>query len=307
MVQAEPRFYYKGDRLKQLRAFCTAADVNSISLAGQRMHLSQSSISLLVKALERDMDVTLFERRGRRIRITDAGRLLLQLARPLVDGLDSLPQVFAERRGRQLADRLSIGAGPSTMMYLLPDVVRRFVERYPTTQVSLRHAIGQEAIELLRTNEVDLVLGTLLEIPADITYRPVLPYSPVLITPPEHPLNRMKRPITLQEIARYPLIRPPERFTTWQIIEAQFQQHMVPYRVAMEASDWEVILEFVERGLGIAIVTSICLSGREKLRVLPLDHYFTERSYGLILRQGRHVTTAVRRFIEILDTRGSEG
>lgn len=299
------RFYYKQDRLKQLRAFCAAADIGSISAAAARLHVSQPSVSLLVKALEQGLGVQLFERRGPRIRITEAGRLLLDLSRPLVEGLDTLPQVFAERRGQLLADHLTIGAGPSTMLYVLPDLVKRFADDYPSTQVSLRHAIGQEGLELLRNNEVDFVVGTLLDMPADIIYRPVIPYSPVLITPPGHPLSRLKRRITLKDIAAYPLIRPPHHFSTWQVVEAQFQQHMLPYQVAMEASDWEVILEYVERGLGIAVVTSVCLKDRQQLRVIPLERYFPERSYGLILRKGRHLSPAVRRFIEIVDPKSA--
>jgi DNA-binding transcriptional LysR family regulator len=301
------RFYYKQDRLKQLRAFCAAADIGSMSAAAARLHVSQPSVSLLVKALEQDLAVQLFERRGPRIRITEAGRILLDLSRPLVEGLDTLPQVFAERLGQRLDDHLTIGAGPSTMLYVLPDLVKRFADKFPNTQVSLRHAIGQEGMELLRANEADFVVGTLLEIPADVIYLPIVPYSPVLITPLGHPLTHLERRITLKDIAAYPLIRPPLHFSTWQVVESQFQQHMLPYQVAMEASDWEVILEYVERGLGIAVVTSVCLKDRQQLEVIALGRYFPERSYGLILRKGRHLSPAVRRFIEIVNPKYAGG
>ena len=120
MADASQRFYYKQNRLKQLRAFCYAAQSQSISKAAERLFLSQPSVSLQVRALEREMDITLFERKGPRIALTPEGQVLYELALPLVDGIDHLSDAFAERRGDLDSGELNIAAGESTILYILP-------------------------------------------------------------------------------------------------------------------------------------------------------------------------------------------
>ena len=88
------RFYYKQNRLKQLRAFCHAVRTLSISKAAERMHLSQPTVSLQIKALERELGTVLFERRGPRIALTPEGGALYELSSPLVEGIDNLPDAF---------------------------------------------------------------------------------------------------------------------------------------------------------------------------------------------------------------------
>ncbi len=80
-----------------------------------------------------------------------------------------------------------------------------------------------------------------------------------------------------------------------------FQQHNVNYTVTLEAGGWEVIKKYVELGLGISIVTDICLAGNEPIARIPLDQYFPKRSYGLVLRRGKFLSPPAKRFIEAMD------
>ena len=89
---------YKHNRLQQLRGFCYAARARSISRAAEHMSLSQPSVSLQIQALESDMGTQLFERRGPKIRLTRDGEMLLEMAWPLVEGVDSLEESFASQR-----------------------------------------------------------------------------------------------------------------------------------------------------------------------------------------------------------------
>ena len=94
---SSPRFAYKGDRLKPLRAFCQTARLGSVSRAAEALFLSQPAVTLQLQALERELGVRLLERTGRRIALTREGQELYDLARPLVEGLDGLDSVFRER------------------------------------------------------------------------------------------------------------------------------------------------------------------------------------------------------------------
>jgi DNA-binding transcriptional LysR family regulator len=294
-----PRHYYKQNRLKQLRAFCLAAQAQSMSRAAQQMHLSQPSISLLIQSLESDLGSRLFLRRGPRIGLTSEGRALLDLALPLVENLEALPAAFQERCHNLVTGSLNIAAGESTTLYLLPRWVHRFAELYPHVPVTLHNASGNDGVALLRAGTVDFAVGPMLQVPTDVAFTPLLSYAPVLIAPPGHPLSGRRR-VTLEQIREFPLILPPRQMSTRGFIDIVFQQHNLEYKVKMEAGGWEVIKKYVEMGLGISIVTSICLTGEEKLARIPLPEYFPERSYGLIQRRGKVPSPAARRFMDLM-------
>lgn len=293
--------FHKQNRLRQLRAFCHAAQTNSISKAADRLQLSQPSVSLQIQSLEKEFDTLLFERRGPRIQLTPAGSLLLEMAQPLVEGMDRLPDVFASRLGEVNSGALDIASGESTLLYLLPDLIKKFNAEYPQISVRLHNVTGRDGLEMMRADDADFAVGSLVEIPEDVTYHPIYTYSPMLIMPVGHPLSEKEGDITLKDISPYGLILPPRHLSTWRIVDLVFQQNKVPYNVILEAGGWEVIKRYVEIGLGVSIVTNICLRGDEKLCAAPLDKYFPERTYGVVLRRGKFLSPQAKCFLEIMD------
>ena len=299
---ASSQVYYKQNRLKQLRAFCRAAELGSISLAADSLFLSQPTVSLQIQALERELEITLFERKGPSIRLTPEGATLYELALPLVEGIDNLHQSFSAQFGRLESGELNIAAGESTILYILPEPLKRFAETYPGIRLKLHNVTGRDGLAMLRANEVDLAVGSMLEVPADIDYHPFVTYDPTLITPLDHPLARRER-VRLEDISPFGLILPPRHLSTWRIVDLGFRQHNLEYQVALEAGGWEVIKKYVELGLGISIVTDVCLTGRERLGRIPLSDYFPRRSYGTVVRRGKFLSPQAKRFIEMMDPR----
>ncbi|MDX1514835.1 MAG: LysR family transcriptional regulator [Gammaproteobacteria bacterium] len=294
------RFYYKQNRLKKLRAFCYAVQAKSISKAAERLFLSQPSVSLQVRALEQELGVTLFERRGPRIELTPEGDVLYELASPLVDGMDNLPAVFAERCGSLDSGELDIAAGESTILYILPRFLKSFAAKYPGIRLRMHNVTGRDGLAQLRADQVDFAVGSMLDVPDDIEYRPIFSYDTVLITSPDHPLAKHRK-VTLDDISPHGLILPPRHLSTWRVVDLVFQQHGLPYNVTLEAGGWEVIKKYVRLGLGVSIVSSICLSDDDDLRVVPLDAYFPKRTYGVVTRRGKFLSPAARRFIASMD------
>lgn len=294
------QIHYKQNRLKQLRAFCHAARTGSVSAAADKIFLSQPTVSLQIQALEREFDTVLFERRGPKIRLTPEGQLLFQMAEPLVEGMDKLHDAFAIQCGRVDQGVLNIAAGESTILYILPEPVRTFVEAYPGIEFKLHNVTGRDGLAMLRADEADLAVGSMLEVPDDIHYRPFVTYSPNLITPLDHPLAG-RTSVSLEEIVPYGLILPPRHLSTWRLVDLVFRQHSLSYKVTLEAGGWEVIKTYVELGLGISIVTDVCLTGRERLSRIPIHQYFPKRSYGIVQRRGKFLSPQTKCFLKILD------
>jgi DNA-binding transcriptional LysR family regulator len=295
----DKKSYYKNNRLKQLRAFCEVVRTGSITLAAQKLFLSQPSVTLQIQAMERELGVIVFERRGPVLKLTPDGEVLYDLAEPLVKGIDGLQENFVAQHGKFDTGELNIGAGESTILYILPEAVRRFVDAHPRIQLKIHNETGRDGLKMLRADEIDIVVGSMLDVPDDITYHPVVTFDPVLIVPIHHPLAQFTE-VTLEQISQYGLILPPSHLSTWRMVKYVFQQHNLTFSVTLEAGGWEVIKKYVELGMGISIVTDICLTGQEKLVRIPLKQFFPQRGYGLVLRKGRHPTPQARRFIEIL-------
>src|SRR5690348_140325 len=177
------RYYYKGNRHKQLRAFVATVKLGTLSRAAEALFLSQPTVSLQLQALERELGVPLLERRRRRINLTDAGEALYELARPLIEGWENLDRDFQARVKGLTAGRLTIAAGASTIQYLLPELVRRYREAFPAVHLQLANVTGRDDLALLRADEADFAVGSMLEVPNDIAWAPLRHYDPMLITP----------------------------------------------------------------------------------------------------------------------------
>jgi DNA-binding transcriptional LysR family regulator len=293
--------YYKQTRYKLLRTFCVVAQKENITHAADQLHISQPTVSLQIQALEREMGEKLLERRGPSVRLTPEGRILYQLVQPIAAGIDSLKETFAASLGKMEQGELNIAAGQSTALYVLPKYLERFCAAYPGIRINLHNVEGQSGMKKLLEDQVDLAVGPLLQIPETIVYKPFVSFGSILITPEYHPLAELKRKVTLDDISPYGLILPPRNMSTWRMVDTVFRQHEVPYLVAMEAGGWEIVKRYVEMGLGISIVTEVCLTGHEKIVAVPLNDYFPSRSYGLIVRRGKFFTPQAKRFIEMFD------
>jgi DNA-binding transcriptional LysR family regulator len=292
---------YKGNLLKHLRAFIETARTGSVSAAASRLFLSQPSISQQIRALEDELNRTLFERHGPKMRLTPAGKALLDMARPLVDRLDALPDSFARRYGSLESGEVRVAAGESTIMHLLPSLLMRFRHKHPGIFVHLHNVTGADGLGMIRADQVDFAVGSMLEVPDDIDYRPIYHFNPVLIMHPDHPLARKRQP-TLADISPHGLILPPQRLTTYQLVDMIFQQHGLPFRVTLEVGGWEVIKKYVGLGMGLSIVTSICITqaDRDRLAVRDMSKYFPRRSYGVVMRRGTYLSPQAERFIDMM-------
>ena len=223
------------------------------------------------------------------------------MARPLVEGLDGLAASFREQVRGLDAGELNVAAGSSTILYLLPGIVDAFRQRHADVRLSLHNVTGASGLDLLRNDAVDLAVGSMLDVPADLSYAPVYRFEPMLIMPPDHPLAD-KRDLSLEDLSPYGLILPPKRLTTYRLVDLVFQQNRVPYTVALEVGGWEVIKQYVAMGLGISIVTAICLTeaDRQRLAARSLARWFPSRSYGIVMRKGKFLSAQARAFVELI-------
>lgn len=262
--------------------------------------MSQPSISLQIKSLEEELRTLLFERRGPRIRLTPAGQMLLEMAEPLIESMDNLVDTFSTSVNEVTTGPLDIASGESTLLYILPELTKHFMDKYPGITVRLHNVTGRDGTAMMRDDSVDFAIGAMDEVPEDLTYYPIYNYKPVLIAPVDHPLAE-RTTLAAEDISPHGLILPPRSLNTHNQIEAVFQEHGLPCNVVLEVGGWEVIKRYVELGLGISIVTSFCLRGHENLIKIPVDNIFPGRSYGVVMRRGKFLSPQAKALLEFME------
>ena len=299
MAVDRKRIYHKRDRLRQLRVFCRVARTGSITRAAEQLLLRQPAVSLQVRELEYELEATLFERRGPRIALTPAGEQLYRIAAPVVEEMERLPEAFSEKLDDLKMGTLRIAAGPAGVAFVLPPILNRFRADYPGVRITLRDSLVDGGLQLLRSNESDLLIGPKHRETKDFDYHPISTWTLVLITPEDHPLAG-RESVDIQEPAAYPAVVPASTSYNREYGEAVARRLGVEINVAVEANGWRTIKSCVEAGLGISAVPSLCLTGGERLRAIPYKPPVAGGSYGIFTRRNRYLSPAADRFLRMI-------
>lgn len=290
--------------LRQLEYFIAAADAGSVTAAAERLHLSQSALSMALSDLERAVKVQLFVRDRRGIRLTPVGKEVLTDARRLVAGVADLPNTAAEFQG-SMSGRLVVGCYSTLSPLLLPPVLAEFAAAHPNVELSIVEGSQAMLEEQLRSGVLDLALmydyeRTNFTGDRGLLGQPMVTSPPYVLLPEGHALTRRKR-VTLESLAQEPLILfdlPPggEYFLSL------FTDAGLEPRVRYRTMSYELVRSLVARGLGYSI-----LSQRTRIQVSYEERRFETRDLsgkypGLTVHavrlDGMQPTRRARAFIE---------
>lgn len=300
MAVNRQRTYHKRDRLRQLRAFCHAARLGSITQAAVHLGLSQPAVSLHVRELENELEAILFDRGGSGISLTSAGETLFELSKSLVQGMDALSVNFMERIDDSVSGRLRLAASVAGASFVLPKYIKQFRDQYPQIRLRVRNCLLSEGVKLLLDDEVEFVLGVEEPYPEDnLEYRKLLSYDIVLITSLDHPLAG-RETVSPEEASAWPAIVPPTGTYSRQFGETAAQRFGIDIKAVIEVGGWGVIKRFVEQGLGISVVPSITIHENDHVSVISLKDYFPPRSFGVFTRRGKFLTPPARRLLRLM-------
>ncbi len=293
------RIYRKRDRLRQLRAFCQAAELESITRAAEHLAISQPAVSLQVRELEHEVEALLFDRIGPRVTLTPAGERLYRLAMPLVESMERLFDTFTRNLEEPMSGEVRVAAGSIAIASVLPPYLKRFRDEHPGVRVLVTSSLVKPGLELLSTREVDFVIGVEEPETERFSYHPVFSYDLVLITPEEHPLAG-RESVDIGEAAGYPAVVPPAGTYNRQFADSVAGRFGVKLKVAVEARGWGVIKRCVEDGLGISVVPSLCLAEKDRVWVIPFDRYAENRSYGVFTPRGHPLSQPALRLVRTM-------
>jgi DNA-binding transcriptional LysR family regulator len=287
--------------LWQLEGFRAFARHRNFTAAAREIHRTQPAVFQQVRALETELDKKLYENFQGEIRLTPDGERLADFATSV---LDTIRAFRSELTRGDSARRLSVAASENIILYLLPKVMEVFKERFGDVDLRVLNRKRLEVFRLISEGEIDFGITSYWQVPPKFDFYDCATFETVLITPPSHPLAR-KRRLTLRDISACPLVLPERGSGTWTKVMRAFEAEQLDAQVVLEAGCWELIKRFVEGGLGVSIVNSICLSSgaHANVEVRSLSDFFENVRYGVAVRQGKYLSSLAREFILTLAPR----
>ena len=266
------------------------------------LHTSQPGVSRQVRELEDELGVEIFVRAGKRLTgLTPPGAALLPYVERLLHEAENIKRASHELQGRE-DGRLSIAATHSQARYALPHVVKDFRQRYPRVALHLHQGSPKQVAAMLLSGEADIGVAT--EALAGFEQLVTLPcyhWTHSIVVPPDHPLLDLTQPVTLQDLARYPLITYELGYTGRAHIDEAFTAAGLSCEVVLTAMDADVIKTYVELEMGVGIVASIALDPERdrQLRMLDAGHLFQVNVTRLGIRKGQWLAKYAYAFIEM--------
>ncbi|WP_444957133.1 LysR family transcriptional regulator [Microbulbifer sp. ZKSA002] len=270
--------------LQWLRAFLAIAEQGSVSEGAELLHLTQPAMSKRLAALEQQLGSPLFDRIGRRLQLTDAGRALLPRARHILNEISD-----TERELRALSNSVSgslrIATSHHVGLHHLPPVLKEFSFRYPQVALDIDFVDSEQAYEALMAAKYELAVVTLaLKEYPHLNAEVIWPDPCVVVAAPDHPLAKLPE-LELTDLANYPAILPDMNTYTGRLIKREFDTQGLKLTAKLATNYLETIKMMACVGLGWSVLPHTLVDS--SLAVLPVKKLQVLRNLGVISHRGR--------------------
>jgi len=285
--------------LRQLRYFLAVAECGNFTRGAEKVAISQPSLSVQIAALEEELGAPLFDRLGRHVALTEAGRLFRDHAQRVIREMELAAQSVRGLTGAEQG-RLVVGALSTVNSYLIPPLVCRFKQRFPQVHLQVHAQPSSTIEEAVAANRLDLGL-CLLPVTNDrlITSR-LFTETLVLVSPPDVHLSAKR--LRMRDLATLPLVLLPSDYCLRKMIEAECADVGVRPQVSVEMASPEGILEAVKQGAGMTILPELFVRHRIRgtvLRVIELYDPVPRHDVGVASLAHRHLGKAAQEFVRL--------
>lgn len=283
-------------KLQQLKYIWEVAhhDLN-VSATAQSLYTSQPGISKQIRLLEDELGVEVFARSGKHLTsITPAGEDILKLAGEVLKQISTIKKVAQEHSDPKRGS-ISIATTHTQARYVLPSVIKRFIDMYPEVSLHMNQGTPVQISEMASEGEVDFAIATeAMELFGNLVMMPCYRWNRSVIVPQDHPLAQPSA-LTLEHLAQFPIVTYVFGFTGRSKLDEAFQSKGLTPKVVFTATDADVIKTYVRLGLGVGIIASMAHDPAQDQDLVSLDakHLFQPSTTKIGFRRG----TFLRRFM----------
>lgn len=288
--------------LQQLRYAAEVARRGlNVSEAAAALHTSQPGVSKQLRALEEELGVEIFVRQGRRLTaVTDAGREILEGVGRILAEIATL-RTIGEEYAHHAKGSLTVAVTHTQARYALPRVVTAFKKSFPEVRLKMLQGSPHQLARLVIDREADIAIATeALADYGELVSIPCYQWHHCVVVPAGHALAKAKS-LTLEAIARFPIVTYDTSFTGRTAIDRAFAQRGLEPEIALTALDSDVIKSYASLGLGVGIVSSMAVSHAkdEGLAARDASHLFPTQTTRLAFRRGAWLRGYVVEFIRL--------
>lgn len=288
-------------KLQQLRYIWEVAhhDLN-VSATAQSLYTSQPGISKQIRLLEDELGVEIFSRSGKHLtRVTPAGQNVLHMAGEILGKVESIKRLCQEYRAPDKGS-LSIATTHTQARYALPGVIKAFMAKYPRVSLHMHQGNPVQISELAADGGADFAIATeALDLFHSLLMMPCYRWNRCVLVPQGHPLCKVSS-LTLEEVARYPIVTYVFGFTGRSRLDEAFRDRGLEPKVVFTATDADVIKTYVRLGLGIGIIAHMAHDPRLDTDLVALEakHLFKPSVTSIGFRRGTYLRGFMYDFIE---------
>ncbi len=292
--------------IRHLKIFIAVYSEMSITKASQKLHLAQSSVSMVIRELEENYHVKLFDRVNRRLYVTEEGRLFFDYAAHIVDSFDQLENVMTEP---DAVRQIHIGTSITIGNYLVPGAVRRFQEYYPACSVSVSVENSHQIIQKVLKNE--LAFGVVEDRASyeQLAEKPFMKDRLFFVCGAGHPLAG-RETVTLEDVCRYPFFMREPGSAAREITEHFMKIRQMKYEILWESVSNQALLHAIRELPGITVLSEKLVEKdvkEKKISILPLHPQIFERQFSVVYHRQKYLNAAVRKLMDVITAAGQQG
>lgn len=295
-----------------LKTFIAVADVGSFSQAADRLYLTQPAVSKRIAGLEQTLNANLFDRIGRHVHLTEAGRLFYPRAQRILSEIKNSTTEI-NNLSELIAGKLDIATSHHIGLHRLPDILRMFSQQFPEVELNLDFMNSETICDHVISGSLEMGVVTLPIQSIERLHTQCIWQDPLeFVVGHTHPLflksandektvDRSRINTTLQEIAQYPAILPGSGTFTRQIIVNAFHSQGLAVNTKLATNFLETIKMLVGVGMGWSVLPRTLID--KDLRLLEVSNIKLERKLGAVWHAQRTMSNAARKMLELLATK----
>ncbi len=285
--------------VNQHGTFKRAAEALYFESSGEE-YITPESIQYRIKQLEQELGVTLYQKKqgSTQVRITREGQLFLKEALEVYQRMNEWREFFLERPG----GTLNMASTQTVLINRLHGTFQTYHEKYPSVTIRAHASNAPQMERMVSEGRIDFAISTRPPTDPDLDYELWMRTQLVLVTPRGHPCAKMKD-VTLEDIAKYPLVLlDPEPHGDREMIDEAFRRQKIKHpRIVFETSNSEILLSYVESGMGLTMISETSLlRNLRKVDSVPLGDKIGRSEVGLLGRKGQYFPSRVKNFIRLL-------
>jgi len=287
--------------IRSLRYFVTTVQLNSFTQAAESLHVTQSTISKMVRQLESEVGEELLVRQGRKLILTSAGRIVFERGQEMLNAMRLLTTELHDTRALQRGS-LAVGIPPMINILFTP-VLKAFRERYPDIELILREETGQVIERLVASGELEVGMTVSPVDPELDLHSTEVAQFPIWAVAKPNTFRPNKSTIRLVELASLPLVVFQEDFALTRALRQVFQQQGLTPVVVARSGQWDWLVSMASAGVGVALLPEPFIHRLRGVDVAAVRVVQPDIHWRLVhVWNGRYLSHAARAWVELCET-----